>query len=831
MVQHRNEMGAADRTPGRGGPGARIDVEALKAEVGDRWVELLSDLAQEELGEACAAFPQHVACPIHGGRDGFRLFNDAEETGGGVCNTCGAFSDGIALLMKVKGWSFPESVAQIEAWVGENGDEQEEDEQEPVISQRPIRRSDSGEPNKKGIEILHHILDQASTGHERITAYYRSRGLTVEPPETLAHLESLLYHDPETGFLNLPVMVGIFQAVSEEMVAVFRTYLDPDGDGKAQVPKPKKCTSPIRKGATTGAAIRLRDPVEVLGVAEGIETAEAVFQATGVPTWATCAANRLEKVEIPATVQEVHIWGDRDAGGVGQLAASKLAERMIREGRRVKLLLPPEIDKDWLDVLVESGEGALLGAFGAEPYLDNTFDASRFVLPRPAPAVPPSGFVAPIIVDRDGDPVMELNRKHFIVSVGGKTYIATEAIDPESGYVRLEFGEQRHFNLRYSGWCLSIDGKQVPATKIWLGDPNHRQYEGLVFSPRCVVPWHYNLWRGFAVEAIRGDCSMFWDHLRRVICRGVSVHYEYVRKWLAHLIQKPAEIPGVALVIRGMEGTGKTIFVDFVGALLGQHYLMLTQMEQLTGKFTGHLEDALLVCANEAVWGGNKQGEGALKSMITDRFCIIEPKGKDLFQVSNYKRLIVTTNERWAVPMGMQDRRFLVLETGDQRIGDRTYFVALDRQMRQNGGLQALMHELMNEDLTSFEVRTKPQSPHGFDIKIRSAEPFVRWWFETLHSGVLHLSNEVLETHEWSQTPGKDQLYACFASYCEAHHLRKIDKPLFGKELRKMIPGWEIRETRPSGGDRPRSYVLPTIEECREAFQCFASAGAEIWEE
>ena len=45
--------------------------------------------------------------------------------------------------------------------------------------------------------------------------------------------------------------------------------------------------------------------------------------------------------------------------------------------------------------------------------------------------------------------------------------------------------------------------------------------------------------RGLRVKPVKGDCSLFWDHVKVIVCCGKEAHYIYVRKWLAHLIQKP----------------------------------------------------------------------------------------------------------------------------------------------------------------------------------------------------------------------------------------------------------------------------------------------------
>lgn len=46
-------------------------------------------------------------------------------------------------------------------------------------------------------------------------------------------------------------------------------------------------------------------------------------------------------------------------------------------------------------------------------------------------------------------------------------------------------------------------------------------------------------------------------HLLHVICNGNNECHDYNLKWMAHRVQKPGEIPRVALVLRTLEGTGK----------------------------------------------------------------------------------------------------------------------------------------------------------------------------------------------------------------------------------------------------------------------------------
>jgi phage/plasmid primase-like uncharacterized protein len=126
-----------------------------------------------------------------------------------------------------------------------------------------------------------------------------------------------------------------------------RTWLRPDGLGKADVTDSK-----MMLGICAGGAVRLASAGPVMAVAEGIETALSVQQATGTPTWAALSAPGIEALILPPLplAAEVTIAADNDASGRGQAAAEKAARRWIAEGRTVRIALPPA-GQDFNDVL------------------------------------------------------------------------------------------------------------------------------------------------------------------------------------------------------------------------------------------------------------------------------------------------------------------------------------------------------------------------------------------------------------------------------------------------------------------------------------------------
>lgn len=328
---------------------ARAARDAVKATAAGRWLAILEALAPD-LGPALARPGRHVACPRHGGRDGFRLFRDGAETGGGGCNTCGLHGDGFALLQWLHGWTFPEALAAVARSLGL--DHGTAVPVRPRAVARPIPASPVEVPGRRA--ALARLWTEAVPTHPRLVRYLRSRGLSGAVPESIRFHARLAYHDDRGRLVgHFPAMLARVERLNGELVALHRTYLDPAGDGKVAIPDPdapggrlsaKKLTPAVREGATRGAAIRLAEPVPggTLALAEGIETALTVQEATGTPTWATVSAGGLAAVEVPCVVPAIELWADRDATGVGEQAARAAAGRLRAADHRVVIFLPPD---------------------------------------------------------------------------------------------------------------------------------------------------------------------------------------------------------------------------------------------------------------------------------------------------------------------------------------------------------------------------------------------------------------------------------------------------------------------------------------------------------
>ena len=145
-------------------------------------------------------------------------------------------------------------------------------------------------------------------------------------------------------------MVALVSGQDGKGVTLHRTYLN--GTKKADLESPKKLMP--HGGNMKGAAIRLFKPTDVLGVAEGIETACAATQMFDIPTWACVSSTILESFEPPDNVRKVVIFADNDNNYVGQSAAYRLAKKLYGKpfDRIVDVQIPTL--KDFNDELMHS---------------------------------------------------------------------------------------------------------------------------------------------------------------------------------------------------------------------------------------------------------------------------------------------------------------------------------------------------------------------------------------------------------------------------------------------------------------------------------------------
>jgi putative DNA primase/helicase len=212
--------------------------------------------------------------------------------------------------------------------------------EEPQMPAKPRAKKDTGEQGR-GLWNRAGPAAMPNGSTTIVVDYFRSRDITVPVPPVLRFVSDCWHRSG----VKAPAMIALVEHTERGPVAVHRTWLRPDGSGKADL-NPNKMTL----GPSDGAAIRLAPvgPHGELGVAEGIEDALSYMQLKGIPTWSALTAGGIERLVLPPEARLIYVTLDNDA--VGLKAAQTAARRWLGEGRRVFFAKPP-IGKDWNETL------------------------------------------------------------------------------------------------------------------------------------------------------------------------------------------------------------------------------------------------------------------------------------------------------------------------------------------------------------------------------------------------------------------------------------------------------------------------------------------------
>ena len=231
-----------------------------------------------------------------------------------------------------------------------------------------------------------------------------------------------------------------------------------------------------------------------------------------------------------------------------------------------------------------------------------------------------------------------------------------------------------------------------------------------------------------------------------------------------------------------------------------------------------------------------------LKSLITEPTLTIEAKYQNAVQMPNYVHLMMASNENWVIPASLEARRFLVLEVPASRVNDTAYFAAIWGEM-ENGGYEAMLHDLLEYDLTFFNHRNAPRTAGLMEQKKLSLGTSEAWWLDVLHRGYVWKSKLGLEEYfgEWqSDFIATDLLYDAYTEFAKAKHERHaMARGAFGA----FITGMGGMAARPSKGivgehltdvtnkfgetrrqaakvekDRPTGYRFGSLQDARMAF-------------
>jgi len=257
-----------------------------------------------------------------------------------------------------------------------------------------------------------------------------------------------------------------------------------------------------------------------------------------------------------------------------------------------------------------------------------------------------------------------------------------------------------------------------------------------------------NRWEGFSYplktapsysDEILDDVEFVKKHIKNIICGGNEEDYNYLCKWIAHLLQRPDIKPGVAVFAHSeVQGTGKSIiFEQLIPNILGIDITrVFSNEEQIAEKFNAWLFESLYVVFSEQSFYGNTEN---IKSWITDPNQSRRDMGLESRQERSFARFVICTNKESAFKFEESERRMFVLSVSSSialEIGDVKwkYFNRLGKAVNHAQVIDCIARFFCSIDISDFNPFDIPDSKKKRDIIEAEKHPIIDF-FETVVFG------------------------------------------------------------------------------------------------
>lgn len=257
-----------------------------------------------------------------------------------------------------------------------------------------------------------------------------------------------------------------------------------------------------------------------------------------------------------------------------------------------------------------------------------------------------------------------------------------------------------------------IEGKQVKYIKYsdWFKNIDRDSYH-ISFDfkqPRQFTQsgrQYINLFRGYTYSQteqpnittdIQSKIDKIWGNINDVICSGNKPAYEYMKKWICHMVT--GRKMKTALYLKGPQGIGKSSLATLLTLVVGEHTVYTTQTNScLVGRFNGELIGVTLAvfeelkCSTPSEWSSMSS---VLKAIITEPRISIEQKGKDAFNIHNLLSVIICSNDN-VIKMDLNDRRYLMTDVSPKKMGDKDYWNELYSIYKDKNVICSFYHDCL----------------------------------------------------------------------------------------------------------------------------------------
>ena len=385
------------------------------------------------------------------------------------------------------------------------------------------------------------------------------------------------------------------------------------------------------------------------------------------------------------------------------------------------------------------------------------------------------GFIDPDININDSFACKEFVKLVDIRDVNGEIFI----FDPDTG----RWGGERDIKQLIINNKYHLIFKQQTQYGVKIYD-----YGGCSKNINCLLsllPYHvkedklpivfeYTLCDESVDESVENEILTTFNSLIDLMCNFDTVKSTYLINYFAHMIQRPYELPGIALTFSGQQGTGKSTLAEIIKKwVIGDRLSFVYNGSQaLFEKHDVGRLNKIMIINDEPTEKTCRNFQDDLKAMITGVTQSFNPKNKSTITAQNYNRIIFTTNYGCPIKIEENDRRIALFDVSPKRMGDFLYWDKLYKVLYNANAGKVIGNYLASVDISNY----KPTQLFYSELKDMATE-------NNIHPSLRFLKDDSVEWNDWLSVNELCDLYKVWCNMNNASQYSAINCISFGRLL------------------------------------------------
>jgi len=349
-------------------------------------------------------------------------------------------------------------------------------------------------------------------------------------------------------------------------------------------------------------------------------------------------------------------------------------------------------------------------------------------------------------------------------------------------YQKISLVSSKEIDQQYGN--VWVDGGTF--TSKWKQSEHIRTYENVDFLPfpKVCPSYTMNTFNGLRTERLHGDGD-FSRILHHIDILTGHEGTDYLLNYLAHMVQRPGELPRVALVFQSEQGVGKNVFFEnFANKVLGNEYLLQTaEMDKVIGRFS-MINNKLMVIMDETSGKDSFTNSDKIKNIITAEQIAWERKGIDGININNCGRYLFFSNSFTPVKIEQSDRRYVVYKCTNEVQNNSDYFRALIQDFNNDGVVRSFYEFLMKRNIQDWNsILDRPITKVYKDIQSVNVPPMAHF----LEKMIMQYEDKSIEDRILFKKHGASELYTYFTDWLAENGYKKLEynSTKFGRELKE----------------------------------------------